>query len=228
MTDEGSYKMMTRKVATTLQILLLLFLAPLAIAAPCPDSEQRNQLPMYGDQEKTPCMKQADEEFLEGIRKQGVSREEGAREVVKLGWKYWAKGDLSTAMSRFNQAWLLNPENGNIYHGFALIISNRGGSPDQVERFFRLAVSKPEVDAVAFVDYGRFCWTQEHLDKSLEQLNKALQVSPTARNARSNMAFVYYLKHDYASACKWAKKAKENGDKLESGFLEDMCGHAEK
>lgn len=178
---------------------------------------------MYGEGEKTLCMKQADAEFLEAIRKQGLSREEGSRQVVKLAWSYWAKGDLATAMSRFNQAWLLNPENGNAYHGFALISSARGGSPDAVERLFQMAVSKPEVDPVVFVDYGRFLWTQEELEKSLAQLNKALQLSATARNARSNIAFVYYLKGDFASACEWATKAKKNRDELEPGFLEDVC-----
>ena len=173
-------------------------------------------------------MKKADAEFLESIRTQGLSRDEGAKQVVKLAWSYWAKGDLSTAMSRFNQAWLLNPENGNIYHGFAVITSTRGAPPEDVERFFQIAVSKPEVDSNVFVDYGRFCWTQKQLDKSLAQLNKALQLSSTARNARSNIAFVYYLKDDFPSACKWAKEADQNGDKLEEGFLEDMCEHAGK
>jgi Flp pilus assembly protein TadD len=91
-----------------------------------------------------------------------------------------------------------------------------------------MAVSKTEIDPNAFVDYGRFFWTQQQFDKSLVQLNKALQLSSTARNARSNIAFVYYLKGDFSSACKWAKEANQNGDKLEAGFLEDMCDRSGK
>jgi hypothetical protein len=71
--------------------------------------------------------------------------------------------------------------------------------------------------------YGRFFWTQGQLDKSLEQLNRALQLDSTARDARSNIAFVYYLKKDFGKACTWAKDAQMNGDALEKGFLEDMC-----
>lgn len=60
------------------------------------------------------------------------------------------------------------------------------------------------------------------------QLNKALQLAPSARNARSNISFVYYLKGDFSNACTWAKDAQKNGDQLENGFLEDMCRRAEK
>jgi Tfp pilus assembly protein PilF len=140
------------------------------------------------------------------------SRAEGARQMIKAGWTAWAKRDMATAMARFNQAWLLDPENGNAYHGFALVTAVRDGTPSDMESFFRMATSKPNVDAEAFVDYGKFLWMDKRLDASQAQLNKALQISATARNARSNMAFVHYLKNDFANACTWARKAEGNGD----------------
>lgn len=154
------------------------------------DSLPTNQLPMYGAREKTAEMKNADAALIASVEKQGLSRQEAAKRAIQTGWSYWAKRDLATAMSRFNQAWLLDPENGNAYHSFALITSVRGGAPNEVERLFQLGTSKSNVDPVVFVDYGRFLWTQKQLDKSLVQLNKALQLSPMARNARSNISFV--------------------------------------
>ena len=50
-----------------------------------------NEMPMYGEQEKTPKMLQADAEFVASIEKKGISRKEGAKEVVQLGWSYFAK-----------------------------------------------------------------------------------------------------------------------------------------
>jgi Tfp pilus assembly protein PilF len=187
-----------------------------------------NQLPMYGERPKTTEMKNADAAFIASVEKQGLSRQEAAKQAARSGWASWAKRDPATAMSRFNQAWLLDPENGNAYHGFAVLTSVRGGAPSEVERLFGLATSKPTVDAEAFVDYGRFLWTQKQLDKSLVQLNKALQLSSVARNARSNIAFVHYLKGDAGNACKWARDAQKNGDELEKGFVEDMCRRAGK
>lgn len=57
----------------------------------------------------------------------------------------------------------------------------------------------------------------------LVQLNKALQLSPAARDARSHISFVFYLKGDFGSACTWAEEASRNGDGLEKGYPEDMC-----
>src|SRR5438132_7832513 len=104
----------------------------------------------------------------------------------------------------------------------------RGGSPSEVENLFQLALSKPKVDAEAFVNYGRFLTTQKQYEKSLMQLNKALERSSRARNARSNISTVYYLKGDFRNACEWAKAAQKNGDVLEVGFLEGVCRRAGK
>jgi len=202
----------------------LLLTAAAASADPLPT----NQLPMYGGRAKTEAMKSADADFIASMEKQGLSRAEGARQMLKLGWTAWAKRDMATAMARFNQAWLLDPENGNVYHGFALVGAVRGDAPSDVEPLFRLATSKRRVDAEAFVDYGYFLASESRLDASLLQLNKALEVSATARNARSNIAFVYYLKNDFASSCVWVQRAAANGDRMEAAFPEDICARADK
>ncbi len=88
-----------------------------------------NQLPMYGEREKTVEMKNADAELIAAVEKLGLTRPEAAKRAIQTGWSYWEKRDLATAMLRFNQAWLLDPENGNAYHGFALVTSDRRGAP---------------------------------------------------------------------------------------------------
>lgn len=187
-----------------------------------------NQLPMYGRQEKNEAMKAADAAFLAAVDQRGLSRQEAARQAVQSGWTYWRKKDIASAMRRFNQAWLLDPDNGNIYHGFAVVMADRGAAPAEVEGLFGQALAKTVVDPAAWVDYGRFLWSQWRLEESLATLQKALQLSSTARDARAHIAFVYYLQKDFASACHWAQQAKANGDGLESGFLEDMCATSNK
>lgn len=182
-----------------------------------------NQLPMYGGRAKTEEMKSADAVFIASMEKQGLSRAEGAKQMLRKGWTAWGKRDMTTAMARFNQAWLLDPENGNVYHGFALVLAVRDGESSDVEDLFLLATSKPTVDEEAFVDYGQFLWMEERLDESQAQLKKALQISKTARNARANMAFVHYLKNDMKSACTWAAAAEANGDTLQKEFPDQAC-----
>jgi Flp pilus assembly protein TadD len=209
-----------------LQALAASLLLATATATAFADPLPINQLPMYGDRAKTEAMQKADADFMTSMEKQGLSRAEGARQMLRQGWAAWGKQDMATAMARFNQAWLLDPENGNAYHGFALVLALREGTPSDIERMFRLATSKPTVDAEAFVDHGHFLMGQKRFDASLVQLGHALRISPTARNARANMAFVHYLKSDFANACAWARKAEANRDRLEPGFLEEVCTRA--
>ncbi len=187
-----------------------------------------NQLPMYGGKQKTDAMKAADQAFIAGIDKQGLSHVDAARQIVTAGWAYVGKNDSATAMQRFNQAWLLNPENGDIYDGFAVVTAQRRGSPQEVESLFKLALSKPGVAVDAYVNYARFLWTQKELERSMALLNQALQISPKAPNAKSNISFVYYLRGDFGAACDWARQAEQNGDQLEAGYRDDMCRRGAK
>lgn len=209
-------------------VLSVLMLVMCTIVTAWADSTPIELLPMYGGKEKTQAMKDADAFFIHWIEKKGMTRQQGAEKSIDLGWAHFSRGELDTAMKRFNQAWLLDPENGNSYRGFAIITLERGGKPAEVEKLFQLALSKSRVQPEVFVDYGRFLWEQKQYDQSLSYLNTALQRSPEVLEARANISFVYYLKGDFGKACQWAKAAKQKGDDLEHGYLEKMCSQASR
>lgn len=198
-------------------LLLYLFVPQAQPALPA------SEIPMYGETGTTRKLSERDKAFIESIEKAGKSRKAVAKEVMAQGWVSYGKGDLRTAIRKFNQAWLLDPENGDAYHGFALISTVRDKAADEAEKYFRIALDKPGVNVNAYVDYGRFLWIVERLDESLAQLRKALAVSPTAHNAKSNIAMVYYKKKDFSKACEWARGARDNKDDLQPDFLEEMC-----
>ena len=183
-----------------------------------------SEIPMYGSTaEKPRKLTQKDAAFIASIEKAGKTRQAVARDVIIDAWGAYGATDYRTAVRKFNQAWLLDPENGDAYHGFALISTVRDKNADQAEKFFRMAIAKPGVSATAYVSYGRFLWIVERLDESLVQLRKAIEVNPTVKDARLHIARVYYKKKDFSQACEWARKAKENHDDLPPDFLEDMC-----
>jgi Tfp pilus assembly protein PilF len=212
---------MTRTTIPVLTLLVLLT-GSTALCAALPI----NELPMYGEVAKTEQQKKADDAFIIDIEQKGYSRESGSRAVLQKGWEAFGKRDYGTAMKRFNQAWLLDPDNGDVYHGFAVVVHQRDNASSEAEKFFRMALSKRRVGGNAYVDYGRFLWLQARYDESLVQLSKALEKSPKGYNAYSNISFVYYKKGDFVQACKWAKAARENNNYLEPGYLEDMCRRA--
>jgi Tfp pilus assembly protein PilF len=192
-------------------------------AAPLPIDE----LPMFGGHQKTDEMKKSDEALLALLKKAGSSREAMAKNVLKAGFQYYRKGPLSSAIKRFNQAWFLDPENGDAYHGFALVTESRNGNPEEIEKLYRMALSKPRVSVRVYVDYGRFLLSQNRSDEGLAMLQKALELSSTAKDARANIALLYSKKGDFAKACEWAKSARVNNDRLEPGYLEYMCQRAD-
>ncbi|MDJ0779923.1 MAG: carbohydrate binding domain-containing protein [Gammaproteobacteria bacterium] len=107
-----------------------------------------NELPMYGYRHKTPAQKQADEVYIESMMRRFDSRAEAARSAAELGWKFYYDGDSRTAIKRFNQAWLLDPNDQYALWGFAVISADR----DQLQksiRYFRMAIdsgpSNPEL-----------------------------------------------------------------------------------
>ncbi len=45
-------------------------------------------------------------------------------------WEKLNAGDSTTAMKRFNQAWLLDPSNPQVFKGFAAVLRKQGKSQD--------------------------------------------------------------------------------------------------
>jgi tetratricopeptide (TPR) repeat protein len=112
-----------------LRILLLLA----AIVGPGAHAAQSgripiDQVPMYGGMDRSlePKLKAADETFIEGVTREFGSREAAARLFTSYAFELYRKDDLRRAMQRFNQAWLLDPKNPDVYWGFASVLHDRG------------------------------------------------------------------------------------------------------
>ncbi len=185
-----------------------------------------SEIPMYGDPDKPKKLNANDAAFIASIEKSGHTRQEVAKDVMFTGWGLFAKRDYKGAIRRFNQAWLLDQENPDVYHGFAVISAQRDNAPSIAEKFFRLAVALPGVNVNAHVDFGRFLLENFRLDESLVQFENAIAASPTAPNARSNASIAYAKKGDFVQACEWAKGALANKDTLADGYVEAMCKRA--
>ncbi len=78
-------------------------------------------LPMFGSGKKTEDEAQSDRRFVEIAVKGSGSSELAAIELSRMGWDAYRKKDYKLAMSRFNQAWLVDPNQGEAYWGFGLM-----------------------------------------------------------------------------------------------------------
>jgi tetratricopeptide (TPR) repeat protein len=75
-----------------------------------------NEIPEYGHQPKSAEMEKADQEFLAIAQKYP----DAANQMLQKGWAFVQRGDLLSAVKRFNQAWLIDSTRWEIYWGFAV------------------------------------------------------------------------------------------------------------
>ncbi len=78
--------------------------------------------PQYGGIPPTPEQQQIHNQFIQEVVKTNGTKELACEEALKLAWQYFQQGDYRTAMKRFNQAWLLDPKNPEVFRGYAKIL----------------------------------------------------------------------------------------------------------
>ena len=116
---------------------LLALLAAVPVTAPATNpAVDSNLLPRYGDAGKATIWSTTAAAGRPKLRR-------FSDDAAGKGWDYLQRGDPETAMKRFNQAWLLCPENAGATWGMAIV---------EFERAKRLAPNRATADALALLD----------------------------------------------------------------------------
>jgi tetratricopeptide (TPR) repeat protein len=98
-----------------------------------------NEQPAYGEMPPTNEMNAANERYITTVIQTHKTKEAALKEVLKEARRLYDKGDYSTSMKRFNQAWLLDDNNPEAFHGFALIL-RAWGYNNEAEKWEKRAV----------------------------------------------------------------------------------------
>ncbi len=87
-----------------------------------------DQVPMYGgmDRAANPRLKKGDDEFIGNVTRHYGSREKASIAFAEQGFAFYQRNENAKAMRRFNQAWLLNPNNPDAYWGFSVVAHDKG------------------------------------------------------------------------------------------------------
>jgi len=167
-----------------------------------------NEQPLYGGITKTPEMLQADQQFIDVILKQGYSRAQGSDKAVETGWIYLRRGDLATAMKRFNQAWLLDPDNGDAFHGFAATVMSRDQDAGAADALFKLGIAKSRQKPGIFLDYGRFLLMMKRSAEAVPVLQKAVSFADMGPEGEALLTVALYQSGDQKAGCAELAKVK--------------------
>lgn len=229
-----------------------IFVAVLCLLAflPC-NAQEINEIPMYGGA-SSPELTKANEVFVAAIITDLGSKEVGAKSMLKMGWNYISRNDWKMAMKRFNQAWLLTPDNGEVFWGFGAALGLQGKYEESVKYFTKAETllpdngrligdfallylrwannrAKPKVflglDYLYKADYDPKWKTEvaEYLNKGIELSERASRLAPNEEAIYVNWASALYAKGDYAGAWEKVKIAEQlGGTKLDSKFLKAL------
>lgn len=171
-------------------------------------SAPANQQPFFGFVELTPRQREANAEFVAALERATGSREKAFEEAVRRGWSAFFAGNLAEAAQRFNQAYLLDPTQSQVFHGLGLIAFERFRDPVFADELLRIARTKPSPSKLLNADYGRFLLVANRPRDAEPVLEQAVIDAPRVPTAWSNLAWSRLQNGKSAGACEAASKAE--------------------
>jgi len=173
---------------------------------------------MYGNVPPTPEIEKINERFIENVIKQFGSREVAAKKHIDFAWQYFHEGDLETAMKRFNQSWLLNPNDPEVFFGFGCILDAERQPEKAIEMHGKAIEINPEYAgayhnrALDYVSIGDF-------ENAIPDFSKVMEIEPNNGQIYNDRAVAYYRLKQYNKSWEDVQKAKELGYEVHPGFL---------
>ena len=221
----------------------------LATAVPCsaqdldelPDDKiaETSRTPMYGQ----PAVRRpaelalADSAYVHGITEdfQGDRRAASVDSWANGEWNVF-RGRLNIAMSRYNQAWLLDHSNYRAYWGFGRVLLLRNETRDAIrhlEEAWRLAQSpSPNVAVLAELAsahsqhaanlQGTPDQRTRHLATANQKFEECLKLDPTFAYGWLQWARALHREGKHADAWKKVAKARELRTELPAPFIGDL------
>lgn len=199
------------------------------LAPPKKETQTRiDEVPMYGgiDRSKFPALRESDEQFIAGVTREFGSREAAARLWVTRGFKFAVQGEYGMAIRRFNQAWLLDPTNPEVYSGLAITQHDRGrGEECEAMKLMdkTLALNPPTFQGI-YTNAALITAHCSNRDKTLSPMakaemvarsealyQKAQQVEPDKLYLYVAWARSYYFRGEYHDAWRMVSKARAQG-----------------
>jgi tetratricopeptide (TPR) repeat protein len=220
----------------------LLLLLTLLAAMPKPTARAQrnigvniNLLPMYGGARKSKKLQAADARFLAASDRNEPNRAVAATQLVKRGMDYFRAGDHVTAMKRFNQAWLLDSTNADIYWGYGILRGEQGNYDESV-RFLSNSLKRQPDNQALTADLASTLLQRYDTFRAKPDLERSIVLSELCVSretsqpdsisqvlAYTNLAIGYFFKQDYARAWEWTDRARRlDPGAVAPAFLEQL------
>ena len=195
-------------------------------------------LPKYGLVAKTEEQKKLDEKFIEETIQQEKFKGDktaASNHMISLGFNYLYRGDIKTAMYRFNQAYLLDSLNSDIYWGYGAVYMTLGNY-EKAKMQYEEGLSQNPNNTHLLTDLGTYYMAQyyglEPIDKKAAALNldsaitymlKSYQLDKTDQNTTFKLSICYWNKGDCDNAWKYYDECKAlGGQPITEAYTNDL------
>ncbi len=126
--------------------------------------------------------------------------------LQNIGWEYFYESDYETSMKRFNQAWLLDSLNADVYWGFGNLLGTRHEfrkSVPLLEKSIKLNPKNSKVYECIATSYEQLFFETRDialLNKSFDNLKASIQLDPNNASAFGQLtgAYSYFTQKDSA------------------------------
>ena len=176
-----------------------------------------NLQPEYGNVPKTKEMKLEDSSFIALAIKADTTPQKASEHLVRLGFSYLYRGDFETAMKRFNQAWLLNPKNENVYWGYGAVYGSFSDYQNAIAQLDKGLSINPNSSVIltdkATLYFVQFQHDQDQskLTMALGLLNKSYTIDATNVATVYKLSICYFLNKDCVNAWKFYDACQKLG-----------------
>jgi Tfp pilus assembly protein PilF len=179
-------------------------------------------IPKYGHAVKSETQKKSDQEFIETALNQDANNRKVSDHLISSGFQYLYR-DIKTAMYRFNQAYLLDSTNTDIYWGFGAVYMTLGDYPNAEKQYLEGLAIDPD-NTHLLTDYGTYFMARyyglqaidpkdalTYLEKAIDYLTKSYHLDQKDQNTTFKLSICYWYKGDCDKAWKFYDICKEQG-----------------
>jgi tetratricopeptide (TPR) repeat protein len=210
------------------RLVRVLLTTALILSASLVRADDRNLLPKYGGLPLTAIEKEINDKFVSGMDEDyHGDLKKASMDMAMRGWQYLREGDFDVAMRRFNQAWLLNKNNGTALWGMAAIEAS-SGKFDESLKLFAEAEQFVGSDINFSVDYAKAVGIAGAAQKddallkdAFDRFERIYQKAPQNTLNLQNWAITLASIGKYSEA--WAKvklaEATPNKNQLDPRFI---------
>ncbi|WP_341226530.1 hypothetical protein [uncultured Arcticibacterium sp.] len=164
-----------------------------------PDGLNINELSLWGGYQKNLQQMEEDEAFLKDCDRNFENREKASLFFSDMGWQYLEEGHKEMATYRYNLAYLLNPDNTEIYWGLGVIEYQKGEHQEAI-KLMSMGLEADDKNAPLLTDLATVyinCFSQNahntDLPKAYQLLNKAIELEPQYANAYMQLSYANFL-----------------------------------